>query len=109
MGDDNGVNDCRELLVVRVPSEDVDVGESGTAPVEVSSLETRLVVVTDNPASCNDRIRSAMLPLDIFRTPFSDGGERWPLVLAIHVKMTEAIGDKTQTDLLQRNGSFDLN
>jgi hypothetical protein len=88
MGGDNRVSDCREFLIVRVPSEDVDVGESGTAMVEGSSLETRFVVVTDKPASCNDRIRSAMLPPDIFWTPFSDGGERWPLVLATDVKMT---------------------
>jgi len=87
MGGDNRVSDCREFLTVRVPSEDVDVGESGTAMVEGSSLETRLVVVTDKPASCNDRIRSAMVPPEIF-WPFSDGGERWPLVLAAHVKMT---------------------
>jgi hypothetical protein len=73
MGGDNIERDCTEFLVVRVPSEDVDVGESGTAVVVGSSLETRLVVLTDKPASCNDRIRSAMLPPDSFCTPFSGG------------------------------------
>lgn len=81
MGGDSRESDCREFLIVRVLSEDVDVGESGAAGVEGSSLETRLVVVTDKPASCKDRIRSAMLPPDSFCTPFSDGGGRWPLVL----------------------------
>jgi hypothetical protein len=57
-----------------VLSEEVDVGERGIAKVEGSSLETRLVVLTDKPASCNDRIRSAMLPPDTFGTPFSEGG-----------------------------------
>jgi len=71
MGGDSGEGACREFLVVRVPSEDVDVGESGTAVVVGSSRETRLVVLTDKPASCNDRIRSAMLPPDSFCIPFS--------------------------------------
>jgi len=74
MGGDNRERDCREFLVVRVASEDVDVGESGIA-VEGSSLETRLVL-TDKPASCKDRIRSAILPPENFCTPFSCGEER---------------------------------
>jgi hypothetical protein len=90
MGGDNRERDCREFLVVRVPSEDVDVGESGTAVVVGSSLETRLAVLTDNPASCNDRIRSAMLPPDSFCTPFSGGGERCPLSLEGTCKQIEA-------------------
>lgn len=81
MGGDNRDRDCREFLVVRVLSVDVDVGESGTAVVVGSSRERRLVVLTDKPASCNDRIRSAMLPPDRFCTPFSGGGERCPLSL----------------------------
>jgi hypothetical protein len=81
MGGDNRESDCKPFLMVRVPSEDVDVGESGTTKVEGSSLETRLLVPTDKPASCNDRIRSAILPPDSFCTPFSGGGERWPLSL----------------------------
>jgi|SRR6267154_3489849 len=81
MGGDNRERACKEFLVVRVPSEDVDVGESGTAVVVGSSRETRLEVLTDKPASCNDRIRSAMLPPDRFCTPFSGGGERCPLSL----------------------------
>jgi hypothetical protein len=86
MGGDNRERACKEFLVVRVPSEDVDVGESGTAVVVGSSRERRLVVLTDKPASCNDRIRSAMLPPDRFCTPFSGGGgERCPLSLEVHV------------------------
>jgi hypothetical protein len=92
MGGDNRERDCREFLVVRV-SDDVDVGESGTAVVVGSSLETRFVVVlTDIPASCNDRIRSAMLPPDSLCTPFSGGGERCPLSLEGTCKQTEAVG-----------------
>jgi hypothetical protein len=76
MGGDDTPSECREFRIVRVLSEEVDVGESGIAKVEGSSLETRLVVVlTDKPASCNDRIRSAMLPPEIFCTPFSEGEE----------------------------------
>jgi hypothetical protein len=74
MGGDNRERDCKEFLVDRIASEDVDVGESGIV-VDGSSLETRLVL-TDKPASCKDRIRSAILPPDIFCTPFSCGGER---------------------------------
>jgi hypothetical protein len=93
MGGDNKDRDCTEFLVVRVPSEDVDVGERGTAVVVGSSLETRLVVLTDKPASCNDRIRSAMLPPDSFCTPFSGGGERCPLILEGTCQQTEVVGD----------------
>lgn len=93
MGGDNNERDCREFLVVRVPSEDVEVGESGTAVVVGSSLETRLLVLTDKPASCNDRIRSAMLPPDSFCTPFSGGGERCPLSLGGTCKQIEVIRD----------------
>jgi hypothetical protein len=76
MGGDNRGSGCREFLIARVPSEEDAVGESGTTGVEGSSLETRLAVLTAKPASCNDRIRSAMLPPDCFWTPFSDGGGR---------------------------------
>jgi len=78
MGGDNRGSGCREFLIARVPSEEVDVGDSGTAGMEGSSLEARLLVLTAKPASCNDRIRSAMLPPDSFWTPFpfSDGGGR---------------------------------
>jgi hypothetical protein len=76
MGGDNRGSGCREFLIERVPSEEVDVGESGTAGVEGISLETRLFVLTAKPASCNDRIRSAILPPDSFWIPFSDGGDR---------------------------------
>jgi len=77
MGGDNRGSGCREFLIERVPSEEVNVGESGTARVEGrSSLETRLFVLTAKPAPCNDRIRSAMLPPGSFWTPFSDGGDR---------------------------------
>jgi hypothetical protein len=93
MGGDNSERDCKEFLVVRVPSEDVEVGESGTAMVVGSSLETRLVVLTDKPASCNDRIRSAMLPPDNFCTPFSGGGERCPLSLEGTCKQIKMVGD----------------
>jgi hypothetical protein len=79
VGGDNRERDCKEFLIVCVPSEDVDVGESGTAVVVGSSLETRLVVLTDNPAACNARIRSAMLPPGNFCTPFSAGDEQCPL------------------------------
>lgn len=77
MGGDDNPSECREFRTVRVLSEEVDVGERGIAKVEGSSLETRLALalLTDKPASCNDRIRSAMLPPEIFCTPFSDGGE----------------------------------
>jgi hypothetical protein len=108
MGGDNKESDCREFLIVRVPSEDVVVGESGTAGVEGSSLETRLLVLTDKPASCNDRIRSAMLPPDSFATPFSDGGERWPLSLASTCK-EDIRGWRWKADLLRGSGSLDLN
>ena len=73
-----------------LPSEDEDVGESGTAVVVGSSLETRLAALTDNAASCNDRIRSAMLPPDSFCTPFSGGGELIPLSLEGTCKQIEA-------------------
>ena len=78
VGDDNP-RDCRELRIVRVASEDVEVvvGERGIDNEDGISLETRLAVLTDNPASCNDRILSAMLPPDTFCTPFSKGGEGW--------------------------------
>ena len=76
VGDDKP-RDCRELRIVRVLSEDVDVGERGIDKVGGISLETRLVVLTDKPASCNDRILSAMLPPDTFCTPFSRDGEGW--------------------------------
>ena len=78
MGGDNRGSGCREFLIERVPSEEVDVtvGESGTAGVEGNFLETRLFVLTAKPTSCNDRIRSAMFPPDSFWTPFSDGGDR---------------------------------
>ncbi len=97
MGGDNRERACREFLVVRVPSEDGDVGESGTAVVVGSSRETRLVVLTDRPASCNDRIRSAMLPPDTFCTPFSGGGERYPLSLEVTCKQIEMVEDGKQT------------
>ena len=74
VGDDKP-RDCRELRVVRVLSEEVDVGERGIDKVAGISLETRLVGPTDKPASCNDRILSAMLPPDTFCTPFSRDGE----------------------------------
>jgi hypothetical protein len=76
VGDDKP-RDCRELRIVRVLSEEVVVGERGIDKVDGISLETRLVVPTDKPASCNDRILSAMLPPDDFCTPFSRGGEGW--------------------------------
>lgn len=76
MGGDNRERDCREFLFVRVPSEGADVGESGSTEVEGSSLERRLVVLTDKPASCKDRILSAIDPPDSFCTPFSGGDER---------------------------------
>ena len=94
MGGDNRERACTEFLIVRVPSEDVDVGESGTAVVVGSSRETRLVVLTDIPASCNDRIRSAMLPPDKFCTPFSCGGERCPLSLEGTCKQLEVVGEE---------------
>jgi hypothetical protein len=74
MGGDDSPSECREFRVVRMLSEEVDVGERGIAKVEGSSLEMRFVVLTDSPASCNDRIRSAMVPPDIFCTPFSKSG-----------------------------------
>ena len=98
MGGDNKERACKEFLVVRVPSEEVDVGESGTAVVVGSSRETRLVVLTVKPASCNDRIRSAMLPPDRFCTPFSSGGERCPLSLEGTCKQLEMVGE--EVDLL---------
>jgi hypothetical protein len=98
MGGDNRERACKEFLVVRVPSEDVDVGESGTAVVVGSSRERRLVVLTDKPASCNDRIRSAMLPPDRPCTPFSGGGERCPLSLEVTCKQLEMVGE--EVDLL---------
>jgi hypothetical protein len=98
MGGDNRERACKEFLVVRVPSEDVDVGESGTAVVVGSSREMRLVVLTDIPASCNDRIRSAMLPPDRFCTPFSGGGERCPLSLEVTCEELEMVGE--EVDLL---------
>lgn len=94
MGGDNTERACKEFLVVLVPSEDVDVGESGTAMVVGSSRETRLVVLTDIPASCNNRIRSAMLPPDRFCTPFSGGGEWCPLSLEDTRKQLEMVGRK---------------
>ncbi len=57
--------------MARVLSVDVDVGERGIDRVDGTSLEMRLVVLTDKPASCNDRILSAILPPVIFCTPFS--------------------------------------
>ncbi len=80
MGGDNKESDCREFLIVRVPSEDVVVGESGTAGVEGSSLAT----------------------------PFSDGGERWPLSLASTCK-EDIRGWRWKADLLRGSGSLDLN
>jgi hypothetical protein len=50
MWGDNRKSTCKEFLVVRMPSVDVDVGETGTAVVVGSSRETRLVVLTDIPA-----------------------------------------------------------
>jgi hypothetical protein len=90
---DNRERACRESLVVRILSEDVDVGESGATVVVGSSLETCSVVLTDNPASCNVRIRSAMLPPDSFCTPFSGGGERCPLILEGTCQQTEVVGN----------------
>jgi hypothetical protein len=79
-----------------MPSEEADVGESGTAAVVGSSLETRLVVLTDKPASYNDRIRFAMLPPDSFCTPFSGGGERCTLSLGGTCKQMEVVGDENR-------------
>jgi len=109
MGGDNRERDCTEFLVVRVPSEDVDVGESGTAVVVGSSLETRLVVLTDKPASCNDRIRSAMLPPDSFCTPFSGGGgERCPLSLEGTCKQIEVVEEGSRATGEQRTSPLEL-
>jgi hypothetical protein len=94
IGGDNRERVCKEFLVVRVPSEDVDVGESGTAVVVGSSREMRLVVLTDIPASCNDRILSAMLPPDRFCTPFSGGDERCPLSLEDICKQVKMVGEE---------------
>lgn len=106
MGGDNRERACKEFLVVRVPSEVGDVGESGAAVVVVvgSSREMRLVV-TDKPASCNDRIRSAMLPPDTFCTPFSGGGERCPLSLEVTCEL-ETVGE--EVDLLHNSRFLNL-
>jgi hypothetical protein len=50
----------------------VIVGERGIDKVDGISLETRLVVLTDKPASCNDRILSAMDPPDTFARRFPE-------------------------------------
>jgi hypothetical protein len=92
MGGDNRERDCREFLIIRGPSEGVDVGESGIAVFVGSSLETRLVMLPNITASCNDRIRSAMLSPDSPCTPFSAGGERCPLSLEGTCKQIEAVG-----------------
>ena len=75
--DNDNPRDCRELRIVRVASEDVEVvvDERGIDNEDGISLETRLVVLMDTLASCNARILSAMLPLDTFCTPFSRGSE----------------------------------
>ena len=75
VGDDNP-RDCGELVPVESDVE-VVVGERGIDNEDGISFETRLVVLTDKPASCNARILSAILPLDTSRTPFSRGGEGW--------------------------------
>jgi hypothetical protein len=51
MGGDDNPSECTEFRIVRVLSDEVDVGERGNAKVEGSSLETRLLVLTDKPAS----------------------------------------------------------
>jgi hypothetical protein len=89
---------------VRGDEEVEDVG-GGTAVVVVS-LETRLVVLTDKPASCIDRIRSAMLPPDSFCTLFSGCGARCPLDLEGTCKQIEVVG--TEADLLDGSGPLHL-
>jgi hypothetical protein len=81
---------------------------SGPAVVVGNSRETRLVLLTDKPASCNDRIRSAMLPLDRFCTPFSGGGERCPLSLKGTCKLLEMVGGGVGIDLPCSNRFLDL-
>jgi len=101
VGDDNP-RDCRELRMVRVLSEDVDVGERGIDKVDGISLETRLVVPTDKPASSSDRILSAMLPPDTFCTPFSRGGEGWcPLSLGRICEENRGQGEGKPTEWRQ--------
>ena len=86
---------CRELRIVRVESEDVEVvvEERGIDNEDGMSLETRLVVLTDTPASCNVRILFAMPPRNTFCTPFSRGGEGWWCPLSLRKIREEDRGE----------------
>jgi hypothetical protein len=108
VGDDNP-RDCRELRIARVLSEVVVVivGERGIDKEGGISLETRLVVLTDKPASCNDRILSAMDPPDTFCTPFSRGGEGWWCPLSLE-KIGEENRRRGDVDLLSGGRPFHL-
>lgn len=51
-----------------------DMGDmGGVGGIFVVSRENRFVVLTERPASCKDRIRSAMLPPDLCSMPFELG------------------------------------
>ena len=73
VGDDSP-RGCRELDPVESEDVEVVVEERGIDNEDGISLVTRLVVLTDTPASCNARILSTTLPLDTLCTPFSRGG-----------------------------------